>query len=335
MTILDDITAASSAAQPRIVLAEGEDPRVVEAALRAAKEGVARISVVAETEAFLRLAGDAEGQDLITVHDASASDRLDAYAEAYYQLRRQKGVTPDAALAAMRDPLVFAATMVRQGDADGMIGGAVATTAHMVRTALQIIGRAPDAEIVSSFFLMLLPEPHDRPVVFADCALVITPSAEELASIALSSAASFQAMTSETPRVAMLSFSTRGSAAHQSIDRVNQAIEIARAAAPDLILEGEIQFDAAIDHDIRRTKAPDSVLNEAANVFIFPNLDSANIGYKIAERIGGATALGPILQGLASPANDLSRGCSVQDIRQMIAITGAQAAALTRGSGLP
>ena len=285
--------------------------------------------MVAELEAFLRLAGDAEGRDRVTVHDVSASDRLEAYAEAYYERRRHKGITKDLAADAMRDPLAFAAMMVREGDADGMIGGAVATTAHMVRTSLQIIGRASDAEIVSSFFLMLLPKPHDRPVVFADCALVIMPSAEELASIAISSAASFKAMTSETPRVAMLSFSTRGSAAHESINRVNQAIEIARAKAPDLVLEGEIQFDAAIDSDIRRTKAPNSVLDEAANVFIFPNLDSANIGYKIAERIGGATALGPILQGLARAANDLSRGCSVQDIRQMIAITGAQAAAQT------
>ena len=327
MTIIDDIKAASSAASPHIVLAEGEDPRVVTAALLAAKEGVAEISVVAELETFLRLAGDNDAQDLVTVHDVAVSDRIETYAEAYYQLRRNKGATRDTALAAMRDPLAFAAMMVRQGDADGMIGGAVATTAHMVRTALQIIGRAPDADIVSSFFLMLLPRPEERPVVFADCALVITPTAEELASIAISSAASFQTMTSETPRVAMLSFSTKGSAAHETIERINAAVSIAKTAAPDLILEGEIQFDAAIDQGIRQKKAPGSVLDEAANVFIFPNLDAGNIGYKIAERIGGAIALGPILQGLAKPANDLSRGCSVDDIRQMIAITGAQAAA--------
>ncbi|MEM8948082.1 MAG: phosphate acetyltransferase [Pseudomonadota bacterium] len=333
MTIIDDITALSRAALPRIVLAEGDDRRVVEAALKAAKEGVAEISVVGELETFLRLAGDVDAQDLVTVHDVTASDRLEDYAEAYYQLRREKGATRDTALAAIRDPLAFAAMMVREGDADGMIGGAVATTAHMVRTALQIIGRAPDADIVSSFFLMLLPEPHERSVVFADCALVITPTAEELASIALSSAASFKAMTGETPRVAMLSFSTKGSAAHETIDRINRAVSIAKATAPDLVLEGEIQFDAAIDRGIRQKKAPGSVLDESANVFIFPNLDAGNIGYKIAERIGGAIALGPILQGLAKPANDLSRGCSVDDIRQMIAITGAQAAARMSASG--
>ena len=327
MTIMEAIIARSRAALPRIVLAEGEDPRVVQASLWAAREGVARVSLVAELETFLRLSDNVEGQDLVTVHEPSTSDRVDAYAEAYYQLRRRKGVTKDIAIETMRDPLAFAAMLVREGDADGMIGGAVATTAHMVRTALQIIGRSPDVDIVSSFFLMLLPAPHGRPVVFADCALVITPTAEELASIAIASAASFETMTSLSARVAMLSFSTKGSAAHETIDRINQAVALTRLRASDLILEGEIQFDAAIDHGIRQKKAPGSVLEEAANVFIFPNLDAGNIGYKIAERIGGATALGPILQGLAKPANDLSRGCSVEDIRQMIAITGAQAAA--------
>ena len=327
MTIIDDIRAASSAASPHIVLSEGEDVRVVSAALQAARDGVARVSVVAKADVFQRLAGDQAGQDLVTVHDPSASDLLEPYAEVYYQLRQHKGISKDDALAAMRGNLGFAAMMVRQGDADGTIGGAVATTAYTVRTAFQIIGRAPDVKTVSSFFLMLLPKPHNRPVVFADCALVITPTADELASIALSSAASFQAMTSEVPRVAMLSFSTKGSAKHDSIDRINEAIAIARAAAPDLILEGEIQFDAAIDQTIRNAKAPGSVLHDAANVFVFPNLDSGNIGYKIAQRIGGAAAIGPVLQGLAKPANDLSRGCSIEDIRQLIAITGAQAAA--------
>ncbi|MGI9417131.1 MAG: phosphate acetyltransferase [Geminicoccaceae bacterium] len=325
--IIEKITATSRATSPRIVLSEGEDIRVVKAALQAAREGVADISVVADRDTFQRLAGDAEGRDLVTVHDPRRSDRLEAYVETYFQLRQHKGITRDAALAAMRGNLGFAAMMVREGDADGTIGGAVATTADTVRTALQIIGRAPDVQIVSSFFLMLLPRPEPRPVVFADCALVITPSAEELASIAISSAASFEAMTGQTARVAMLSFSTNGSAKHESIDRINEAVSLARTAAPDLILEGEIQFDAAIDREIRNAKAPDSLLEDAANVFIFPNLDSGNIGYKIAQRIGGAAAIGPVLQGLAKPANDLSRGCSIDDIRQLIAITGAQVVA--------
>ncbi|MGI9418482.1 MAG: phosphate acetyltransferase [Geminicoccaceae bacterium] len=325
--IVDEITAASRKASPRIVLAEGEDGRVVQAALQAASDGVAKVSVVARPDAFHALAKGAPGSDLVTIHDPATSDHLDAYTETYFKLREKKGVTPEQARTAMRGNLGFAAMMVREGHADGTIGGAVATTADTVRAALQIIGKAPDAKSVSSFFLMLLPSPHDRPVVFADCALVITPSAEELAGIAVSSAASFQAMTGETPRVAMLSFSTKGSARHESIDRVQEAVDIAKALAPDLLLDGEIQFDAAIVPEIGKAKAPGSTLEGDANVFIFPNLDSANIGYKIAQRIGGATALGPVLQGLARPANDLSRGCSVDDIQQMIAITGAQAAA--------
>ncbi|MGI9490925.1 MAG: phosphate acetyltransferase [Geminicoccaceae bacterium] len=327
MGIVEDIAAASKRALPRIVLAEGEDGRVVQAALQAACEGVARVSVVARPDVFHGLAKGALGSDLVTVHDPATSDHLDAFAEAYFKLREHKGVAPEQARDAMLGNLGFAAMMVRQDHADGTIGGAVATTADTVRAALQIIGKAKNAKSVSSFFLMLLPGPYDRPVVFADCALVITPTAEELAGIAISSAASFQAMTGETPRVAMLSFSTKGSARHESIDRVQEAVRIAKAAAPDLTLDGEIQFDAAFVPEIGKTKAPGSALEGAANVFVFPSLDSANIGYKIAQRIGGAMALGPVLQGLARPANDLSRGCSVDDIRQLIAITGAQAAA--------
>ena len=327
MGIVEDIAAASKRASPRIVLAEGEDGRVVQAALQAAREGVARVSVVARLDVFHGLAKGAPGRDLVTVHDPATSDHLDTYAEAYFKLREHKGVTPEQARATMLGNLGFAAMMVRKRDADGTIGGAVATTADTVRAALQIVGMAKGAKSVSSFFLMLLPSPHDRPVVFADCALVITPTAEELAGIAMSSAASFRAMTGDIPRVAMLSFSTKGSASHESIDRVQAAVGIAKAAAPDLIIDGEIQFDAAIIPEIGKTKAPGSALEGAANVFVFPNLDSANIGYKIAQRVGGAKALGPVLQGLARPANDLSRGCSVDDVRQLIAITGAQAAA--------
>ncbi|MEM9629276.1 MAG: phosphate acetyltransferase [Pseudomonadota bacterium] len=336
MAIIDDIIAASRKASPRIVLAEGEDARVVQAAMEAANDGLARISVVARPAAFEQLAKGAPGSDLVTVHDPSTSEHLDDYTEAYFQLRQHKGMDRDAARNAMLGNLGFAAMMVRADHADGTIGGAVATTADTVRAALQIIGKAKDAKSVSSFFLMLLPSPHDRPLVFADCALVITPTADELAGIAISSAASFQTMTGEIPRVAMLSFSTKGSARHEAIDRVQEAVSIAKVAAPDLILDGEIQFDAAVVPEIAKAKAPGSALEGEANVFIFPNLDSANIGYKIAQRIGGATALGPVLQGLARPANDLSRGCSVDDIRQLIAITGAQAAAqLNAGDGEP
>jgi phosphate acetyltransferase len=227
----------------------------------------------------------------------------------------------------MQSPLGFAAMMVRQGDADGTIGGAVATTGETVRTALQIVGMAPDSKIVSSFFLMLLAAPYHWPVVFADCGLVIEPNAAELAEIAIASSTSFTALTGQTPRAAMLSFSTKGSAKAPSIDRTTEALEMVRAKAPSLAIDGELQFDAAFVPDVAARKAPGSPIEGAANVFIFPNLDAGNIGYKIAQRLGGATALGPILQGLAKPANDLSRGCSADDVYQMIAVTGAQAAA--------
>lgn len=244
-------------------------------------------------------------------------------------MRKHKGVSENTALATVSTPLGFAAMMVRQRDADGTIGGAVETTTNVVRTALQIIGRAPDVDTVSSYFLMLI-DGGTRPIIFADCGLVLQPTAPELASIAIASARSLTAMTGLEPKVAMLSFSTKGSVptgAHESLGRIAEAMEMVQTKAPDLAIDGELQFDAALLPEIAERKAPDSPVAGAANVFVFPSLSAGNIGYKIAQRIGGATALGPILQGLAKPANDLSRGCSAEDIYQMIAITGAQAAA--------
>lgn len=325
MTGIDDIIAVSKAARPRIVLAEGEDARVAEAAVRAQKDGLADVVIVGD-QAKITSLGIAR-IDQVEIADPATSDRLDAYSAAFHELRKHKGVDEAAAKKAMLLPLGFAAMMVRQGDADGTIGGAVATTGETVRTALQIVGMAPGNKIVSSFFLMLLAAPYHRPVVFADCGLVIEPNAEELAEIAIASSASFTALTGETPRAAMLSFSTKGSAKAPSIDRTTEALDLVRAKAPDLAIDGELQFDAAFVPDVAARKAPGSPIEGAANVFIFPNLDAGNIGYKIAQRLGGATALGPILQGLAKPANDLSRGCSVDDVYQMIAVTGAQAAA--------
>lgn len=325
MSGIDDIIAASKASRPRIVLAEGEDARIAEAAVRAQKDDLAEVIIVGDAAKIAALG--IAGTDQLEITDPAKSDRLDAYSAAFHDLRKHKGVDEAAAQAAMLSPLGFAAMMVRQGDADGTIGGAVATTGETVRNALQIVGMAPGHRIVSSFFLMLLAAPYHRPVVFADCGLVIEPNAEELAEIAIASSASFTALTGQTPKVAMLSFSTKGSAKAPSIDRTTTALELVRAKAPDLAIDGELQFDAAFAPDVAARKAPGSPIGGAANVFIFPNLDAGNIGYKIAQRLGGATALGPILQGLAKPANDLSRGCSVDDVYQMIAVTGAQAAA--------
>jgi len=325
MTGIDDIIAASKAAAPRILLSEGEDVRVAQAAARAQADGLAEVIIVGDASKIAAL--EVDGLDRVEIADPATSERLEDYSAAYHELRKHKGVDAAAARKAMQSPLGFAAMMVRQGDADGTIGGAVATTGETVRTALQIVGMAPDSKIVSSFFLMLLAAPYHRPVVFADCGLVIEPNAAELAEIAIASSTSFTALTGQTPRAAMLSFSTKGSAKAPSIDRTTEALEMVRAKAPSLAIDGELQFDAAFVPDVAARKAPGSPIEGAANVFIFPNLDAGNIGYKIAQRLGGATALGPILQGLAKPANDLSRGCSADDVYQMIAVTGAQAAA--------
>jgi phosphate acetyltransferase len=327
MTVLEKLILLARSRLSHIVLSEGSDERVARAAVRAASEGIARISVVAGREEFAAITNGLPGRDLIEVHDPVTSPKRGDYASAYHMLRRHKGVTPEDANKAVADNLVFAAMMVREGDADGTIGGAVATTADTLRAALQIIGKAPNTSIVSSFFLMSLPPPFDQLIIFADCALVIEPNAQELASIARASAQSYKNFVEQDPKVAMLSFSTKGSAAHESLDRIRDAIGMVNSSDPDLEIDGELQFDSAFIPEIGRTKAPDSAVAGAANVFIFPNLDSGNIGYKIAQRIGGAAAIGPIIQGLSKPANDLSRGCSEEDIYQMIAVTAVQASA--------
>ncbi|MEL7151777.1 MAG: phosphate acetyltransferase [Pseudomonadota bacterium] len=316
MSIIDNIAAASKRAQPHIVLSEGDDPRIIEAAERAAQDKLARVTLIGSTPV-----------NGLQVIDPGSANKRESYAEAFFELRKHKGITEADAQKAVTSPLTFAAMMVRQCDADGTIGGAVETTSNVVRTALQIIGKDPSVDTVSSYFLMLLD--GERPVVFADCGLILQPTAPELASIALASARSLTALTGIEPKVAMLSFSTKGSVptgAHESLGRIAEAIDIIKARDPHLPVDGELQFDGAIVPEIGARKAPGSPVAGQANVFVFPSLSAGNIGYKIAQRIGGATALGPILQGLAKPANDLSRGCSVEDVYQMIAITGAQAA---------
>lgn len=301
-----------------IILPEGGDPRVVEAAIRLTGEGLARITLMNGPV----LPG------VTSLNPAEAAD-LVALSTHWHKMRAAKGMTAEQALEDMRDPIRQAAMRVRLGQADGTVGGAVATTAETVRAALQIIGRAPDAGIVSSFFLMLSCGP-DAPIkggmLFSDCGLVIAPDAQELAAIARSAAQSCRQLLNETPRVALLSFSTAGSANHPSVTRVRDALALIREAEPDLEVDGELQFDAALDDAIRAKKAPGSRLTGRPNVFIFPDLASGNIGYKIAQRLGGMTAIGPVLQGLAKPANDLSRGCSVDDIIAAAAVTAVQTA---------
>lgn len=339
MKPLETLLQNAARSDHRIMLSEGADPRAVQAAYDAVSQGIARVGLVGNrieiTEQFQSLGlAIAEGIDLYDPQDSELQDEL---SRLFFDLRKHKGITQEDAAQAARNPHVFAALMVKSGHADGTVGGAVATTAEIVRTALQVIGPAPGSKLVSSFFLMLLCASHHKrkgAMIFSDSGLVVDPDAEEMAQIALSSAASFGTLTGDVPRVAMLSFSTRGSAAHAAVSKVVSATGLAKAAAPDLLIDGELQFDTAFVPEVAARKAADSPLQGAANVFIFPNLDSGNIAYKIAQRVGGATAIGPILQGLAKPANDLSRGCSAEDILHMIAVTAAQASAATGGSSL-
>lgn len=325
---MEAIFRAAHANPRHIVLAEGEDDRIQSGALRAVNDGLARITLIGNQEQILEntnLQGNVP-QGLSIVNPAT-SDLTGHFAEQFYQLRKHKGITSEQAAKSVLDPLAFAAMMVRENHADGTIAGAISTTADTVRAALQVIGTAPDADLVSSFFLMVLNKPHHSKkgvFVFADGGLSIAPNVEQLASIAVASATSFHKLIGEEPRIAMLSFSTYGSAKHPKVDAVAAATELAQTRAPDLKISGELQFDAAFVPEVAAQKAPGAAIQGDANVFIFPSLEAANIGYKIAQRIGGAEAIGPILQGLAHPANDLSRGCDADDVYNLIAVTCAQ-----------
>ena len=319
-----------AAATPKtIALSEGSDPRVVSAALKARNMGLAQIILVGDTAAvqaeIATQGGDASD---VTIHDPNDTQLHDQCAATYTDLRAKKGMTLEVAQRLVRDPLIFSALLVRLGYADGTVGGAVATTSDTVRAALHVIGKAPEAAIVSSFFLMCLPVDHHLgtpAMVFSDCGMVIDPNAEELAAIAQQAATSFANLMNDTPRVAMLSFSTKGSARHPAVDKVAEALALVQAAAPDLAVDGELQLDAAIIPSVASAKAPGSAVAGTANVLVFPNLDAGNIGYKLAQRFGGSTAIGPVLQGLNQPANDLSRGCVADDVLAMIAVTAVQA----------
>ncbi|WP_299413286.1 phosphate acetyltransferase [uncultured Sulfitobacter sp.] len=331
MSVLRDLQNRAAARPAHIVLSEGHDPRVVAGALAALDAGMGPITLVGPQTAITALLADAgaTGRQGLHIQDPETSDLTPVYTALYLELRRHKGVSEDVAAQQARDPLIFAALMVRNGDADGTVGGAVATTSDTVRAALTMIGKAKGAALVSSFFLMALPENHPSgrsAMVFGDCGLVIDPDAAELAAIAAQSASSCKQLLGDDPKVALLSFSTKGSARHDHVTKVTDALAIVHKDHPDLPADGELQFDAAFVPDVGASKAPDSPTAGHANVLIFPNLDAGNIGYKIAQRIGGCDAIGPVLQGLTKPANDLSRGCTAADVTNMIAVTTLQAA---------
>ncbi|WP_261508219.1 phosphate acetyltransferase [Burkholderia multivorans] len=331
MKALDRILESARRRPMRIALSEADDPRVLAAAARATRDGIAHIVLVGPRAAIHAAAArDGVSLDGMTLVDPAASASRDMYADTLHALRKNKGMTADAARDAVLDPLCHANLMVRLGDADGSVAGAVHATADVVRAAIQLIGVDPAFRLVSSFFLMMLCEPFHTikgGLIFSDCALVVDPDAEQLAEIAMAAADSAQALLGETPRVAMLSFSTSGSAHHAAVDKVTAATERVRAQRPALAIDGDVQLDAAIVAEIAERKIVHSQVGGHANVLVFPSLEAGNIGYKLAERIGRAKAVGPLLQGLRRPANDLSRGCSADDVYHVIAATTVQAQA--------
>ena len=338
MDLIQDIIDRAKANPQHIVFPEGTEERTLKAADRLLRDGVVRLTLIGDPYSIRSRAHDLGLRNIekATLLDPKKHAKKQAYIDLLLQLRKAKGLTEEQAAILVEDPLYLGCLMIKAGDADGELAGAINATGDVLRPALQIIKTTPGISCVSGIFMMFLPHGDygdNGLLLFADCAVMPNPTATELAQIAISSAESARAIAGIEPRIAMLSFSTKGSAHHEMVDKVVEATRLAKEQAPDLQLDGELQLDAALVGKVAALKAPGSPVAGKANVLIFPTLEAGNIGYKLVQRLAGAEAVGPILQGMAAPVNDLSRGASVEDIYKMAAITANQSIALKAKKG--
>jgi phosphate acetyltransferase len=327
MSLLQQMAARAKANLQRIILPEGSEIRTLKAADRILTDGLAKLYLIGNPQEILDLAKQNKLSKIATdavLVDPVNQPKKEVYANLLYELRKSKGMTPEQAAQLVENPLYLACLMIKNGDADGEVAGALSATGDVLRPALQIVRTLPGISVVSGAFLMFVPDKQygeDGLLVFADCAVMPNPNAQELAQIAVSTAGTARSIAGFEPRVAMLSFSTKGSAKHEMVDKVTEAVRIAQEMSPKLEIDGDLQADAAIVPAIGKSKAPGSPIDGRANVLVFPSLEAGNIAYKLVQRLASAEAIGPILQGMAAPINDLSRGCSVDDIYKMIVIT--------------
>lgn len=325
----DSLKIRAKADMKTIVLAEGEDVRTVEAAAMVLGEGYAKIVMLGNADKIKATAAE-KGVDIsgATIIDPEVSEKSEYYAEKFYEMRKAKGMTLEKARETVKNVLYYGVMMVNEGEADGMVAGACNSSANVIRPSLQILKTKPGTKLVSSFFVIIVPDceyGEKGSFIFSDSGLVENPDADALSEIAIASAASFKQLIGAEPKVAMLSYSTYGSAKSELVDKVQEATRLAKEKAPELKLDGEMQLDAAIVPSVGKSKAPESDIAGSANVLIFPDLNAGNIGYKLAQRLAKAEAYGPVLQGVRKPVNDLSRGCSADDIAGVVAITCVQA----------